>query len=181
MRTPPSILLLSALFVAQTLAAQTSDLFPDSWAGIWKGKLEIYTAAGKVQELPMALEILPTDSSGTYHWRIIYGEDRETGLRDYLLKTLNADLGLYLLDEQNSIEIEAYYIGGKLFQQFAVANSLLFCTNELIGEDTLIWEIIVSPRQILRTTGGASEENPEFPEVDVFQLQTCQRALLKKE
>jgi hypothetical protein len=109
----------------------------------------------------------------------VYGEDREAGLRDYLLKEVQPERGLYLLDEQNSIEMEAYYLGGKLYQQFAVMGSLLVSTTERVG-DTLIWEIIAGPREPLRSTGGASEDDPEFPEVDVFQVQTCQRALLKK-
>ena len=56
--------------------------FPDSWAGIWEGELQISNAKGIAQRIPMALEILTTENDSTYTWAIIYGEDHEKGKRD---------------------------------------------------------------------------------------------------
>ena len=67
--------------------------FPDSWAGIWTGELQIRNAKGIAQRIPMALELSPTEEDSTYTWAIIYGEDREKGKRDYLLKVVDREKG----------------------------------------------------------------------------------------
>ena len=54
-----------------------SSNFPASWEGKWKGQLEIFNANGKVQELPMELHILKSDTSDSFSYSIIYGPDPE--------------------------------------------------------------------------------------------------------
>lgn len=164
------------------LSAQTDSLtFPASWSGKWIGTLEIFTAAGKQQDLPMELHILPIDTSERYTWTIIYGEDKVAGMRPYELVTVDEKKGIYTIDEKNSINMEAYLIHDKFFNRFTVMNSTLLCTNELRNDSTMVWEIISGSTEAVSTTGGTVIDEEDIPPVQAFPINVMQRAILTKE
>lgn len=158
---------------------QDSLEFPASWEGEWAGTLQIYNAKGLAQELPMELHILPTDSAW-HTYRIIYGEDKVAGLRDYQLKPLRPELGIYMIDEQNTIAMEANYIGGALYSRFEVMGSLLLSTAYLVDEGELHYEIISGKHESVRASGGQSYEGEDIPEVNAFPVQVRQVARLQR-
>jgi hypothetical protein len=172
-----SILATLLLFSVNLIFGQNN--FPASWQGEWTGKLDIVTAAGKLQELPMELHILPIDSSENFTWTIIYGEDREAGKRSYELVTLDAAKGLYAIDEKNSIQMEAYLLGGKFYQWFEVSGSLITTATWLEGEE-LIWELVSGSIKPVSTTGGQEVEGEEIPAVKTFPVKVMQVARLKR-
>jgi hypothetical protein len=153
--------------------------FPADWSGKWAGSLHIIQAKGTVQEIPMELHILPLDSTGRYTWAIIYGEDKEAGLRPYELLPLDPGKGLYAIDEKNSIRMEAYLLGGSFYQWFEVEGSLLLTTTSMQG-DELLWEIVAGSMEPVSVTGGESVEGEEVPPVKTFPITVLQRARLKK-
>jgi hypothetical protein len=157
----------------------TSPAFPAAWSGEWKGTLELFIPSGKVQELPMEVHILPVEGSANFTWTLIYGEDKEAGKRAYELQTLDAAKGKYLIDEKNSILIEAYLLGGKFFQCFEVQGNLLYTSAELVGEE-LIWEILSGSLDPVSITGGQILAGEEIPNVKAFPLKVMQRARLRK-
>ena len=106
------------------------ETFPNSWAGKWKGDLNIYNATGLAQSVPMELHILPVDSTDYFTWTIIYGPDRQAGLRPYLLKPVDQEKGVYSIDEQNTIVMENFLLGNKLYGRFEVMGNLLLSTVE---------------------------------------------------
>lgn len=154
--------------------------FPHSWTGIWKGDLEIYNQQGKQQSLPMQLHIQPLDTAGQFSWTIIYGPDPETGRRPYVLKTLDADWGHYLIDEQNSIAMEAYLLHNKLFSRFSVMDNLLLSTTEM-RNGQLIFEIISGSLNPVSRTGETVIEGEQIPAVEAFPIIVLQRAVLTRE
>lgn len=173
-----AILPLLLLISTGLLFGQTS--FPASWVGDWRGQLEIFNAKGKMQELPMELHIHPLDSvPGGYSFEIVYGEDRVTGARPYELLTVDAEKGLYLMDEKNSIKMEAYYINGKLIQCFEVQGTLLFTSTELVGNE-LVWEIISGNSDPISTTGDKVVDGEEIPPVKTYPMGAMQRARLRR-
>ncbi|MEM6379312.1 MAG: hypothetical protein AAF705_13975 [Bacteroidota bacterium] len=163
-----------------SLSAQDSLAFPQSWQGIWKGDLAIYTSAGLAQEVPMQLHILPTDSVHRYTWSIIYGTDTIAGKRDYDLLIVDAEKGLYRVDEKNSIQLESYFIKDKLFSRFEVMDNLLLTTEQLVG-DTLIFEIISGKLAPVSSTGNEVIEGDTIPPVETFPIRVMQRALLSRQ
>ncbi len=172
---------LSFMLIANMIVAQTDSLFfPASWKGIWKGNLEIFSNAGKQQELPMELHILPIDSSENYTFWIIYGEDKEAGKRPYELVTVDAEKGLYAIDEKNSIQMEAYFLGDKLIQRFEVMGNMLMTTTEKKGE-IMEWEIISGSLTPVSTTGKEKVDGEEIPEVKAFPIKVVQKAILKRQ
>ena len=74
----------------------------------------------------MELHILPIDTSDAWSWTIFYGEDKVKGKRDYQLIPKDVEKGIYQVDEQNSILLDAYLFDGKLFERFEVMGCLLY-------------------------------------------------------
>lgn len=155
------------------------DSFPISWLGNWTGDLNIYSGNKLVQTVPMELELLAMDTSDNFTWAIIYGADREAGRRSYELEIVDAERGFYRIDEKNSIKMESFLYGNKLFCQFSVMNSQILCTYEKAGEK-LIFEIISGNTEPISTTGGAMVDEEEIPEVHTFPISTMQKAVLTR-
>lgn len=155
------------------------DSFPYTWFGTWAGTLEIYNAKGMSQSTPMELVIGPTDTLGVYKWNIIYGVDKEKGLRPYLLRTVDASKGVYLNDELNSIKMEAYYLGGKLFCNFNVQGNQLTSIEEKVG-DQLKFEIIFGKEKPVSVTGNEIVNGDTIPTVKTMPVLIYQKALLTK-
>ena len=172
-----------ALFCSSFLRAQdttaAAPAFPAAWQGVWLGELNIYNAKGLAQSVPMELHILPVSGTDTYTWTIFYGLDRKAGRRSYLLKTVDAGSGFYAIDEQNSIVMEAYLLGGKLFSRFEVEGSLLLATNEVRG-DRMTYEIISGSFQPVSTSGNAVREGEQIPAVSAFPVIVRQVAVLTR-
>lgn len=169
------------LMVAGAVRGQVDTIgFPGAWIGNWSGELEIYSPKGKEQAVPMELRIQPIGQSGAYTWQIIYGEDKEAGLRDYVLRTENPEVGRYMIDEQNSIAMDAILIHGKLYSRFEVMGNLLLSTAELVGEE-LHYEIISGKLEPLTVSGGEmNEEGEEMPEVKAYPVVVRQVGWLKR-
>lgn len=176
------ILLLAVMTEVVALDAQSPAgnlSFPADWTGKWAGELEIYRGNGLFRRVPMQLHILPLDSAGLYSWEIIYGTDEEAGRRPYLLKPVDPGKGLYLIDEQNSIAMEQYFLGGKLFSRFDVMGSLLLATVEKRGE-VLHYEIISGKLEPASITGDQEIEGEQMPPVRTFPIAVRQVAALKR-
>ncbi len=160
---------------------QTSESapFPESWLGNWVGELNIYKENKLVQTLPMELEMLEIDSSNNYVWAIIYGEDKVAGRRSYELEIVDAEKGIYRIDEKNSIKLESYLFGNKLYSQFSVMGSQLLCTYEKVA-DKMIFEIISGSVEPISITGKEIVEGEEIPEVKTFPINVMQKAILSQ-
>lgn len=168
------ILLLAGL--SHKGAAQEA-FFPQSWEGRWAGRLEIFNPDGKVQDVAMELIIEPRDSA--HSWTIIYGEGEEASRREYLLKPVQPKRGLYAIDEQNSIVLDAIYIGGKLYSRFEVGGNLLLSMTEL-QDDGLYYEIISGKLEARSISGGQEQDGEEIPEVKSYPVVVRQLARLRR-
>ncbi len=155
------------------------DTFPYSWFGTWAGNLEIYNSKGLSQTIPMELVMGETDTVGVFQWNIIYGTDRIKGLRPYLLRTVDASKGLYLNDEMNSIKMESYYLGGKLFCNFSVEGNLLTTIEEKEG-DKMKFEIIFGKEKPVSITGNEIVKGDTIPAVKTMPIMINQRAVLTR-
>jgi len=154
-------------------------VFPDDWKGKWVGELKIFSNDGFKQKLPMELHILPVDTSDAWSWTIYYGEDKVAGKRDYFLIPKDTAKGIWQVDEQNSILLDAYLFDGKLFERFEVMGNLLTTTTELRG-DNLVWEIISGSLENTISTGNAIDGRDTIPEVKSYPISVMQRAFLSK-
>lgn len=126
----------------------------------------------------MQLRIQPTEDSLRFQMHIVYGVDTVAGLRPYELVIVDPGKGLYAIDEKNSIVMESYLLGGKLYNRFEVQGNLLLSTTELIG-DKLEFEVISGNMAPVSITGGKAETD-EIPPVKAYPVVTRQWALLQR-
>ena len=169
--------LLMILFSVISHAQKDTIDFPGDFLGEWHGDLKIYSTTGFKQSVPMELHILPIDSM-RFEWTLIYGEDKETGKRPYEMIIVDKSKGHFEIDEKNSILLDSYVLGGKFYQRFDVSGSNLLVSLEKIAEN-LIFEIVVSKTEPLRTTGDTvTEEGEQIPAVNSYQMMVRQRAFL---
>jgi hypothetical protein len=164
-------------FTNQSVAQEVH--FPKDWLGSWSGKLDIYSGQNVVQQVSMRLNIHPTDRDSVWTWNICYGEDTIKGLRAYEIKVLNGEKGHYLIDEKNSILIDAFVQGNILISHFEVQSSHITSIYRR-QDDELIFEIIVHKGDAIRSTGGTVVSGEEIPPVQAYQITGYQRAILKK-
>lgn len=170
--------LLTVLTTAGCFAASAQS-FPQSWQGYWRGTLQIHTAKGVAQTVPMAVEIAPTADSLRWRFALIYGEDTAKGRRAYDLLIVDRPTGRYLTDENNGILLDDYYLDGRLLSQFTVQGSRLLSSFERRG-DELIFEIISGKDSPTRTSGGQKKGDEAIPPVQSFPLGSWHRAVLRR-
>ena len=165
------ILCLSLLFLATLCTAQS---FPANYVGHWKGQLDIYKGANKVQTVACALDITPADS-GRYDWVITYGDSGQDR-RPYLLIPIDTTKGHWGIDEQNGIVIDMYLTGNKVTSLFTVMGSAIQISYWLEGED-LMMELFSYPEKADSISGKGTEESPE---VKAFKFSGYQLARMKR-
>lgn len=174
--------LLLTLLVCLPVFIVAQATFPTDYLGKWGGELEIYSAEGLKQQVPMQLHILPVNDT-TFTYTIIYGEDLEAGKRDYLLRPGKQGAHHWVIDEQDGILLDNFYLGGKLHGPFSVMGSMLYSTLELRGEE-LFYTIASGPAEVFRTSGTTTAESdsdePEKITVESYAIKGYQKSLLQK-
>ena len=164
---------------SEEIALKKSKTFPQDWLGYWEGELNIYNHTGKTMTIPMALDNAATDNDSIWTWAIIYGEDTIAGRRDYELNVVDASKGHYVVDEKNSILIDAYLLDNNLMSTFNVAGSIIRSSYELDGEE-MLFSIQMYNDKVIRTTGDTIYNGEEIPIVKSYQNAVLQKARLKK-
>lgn len=155
-------------------AQETEQHFPDAWIGEWGGELKIYSGQGLAQTLEMELHISALEK-GKWGWTIIYKGD-EVDERNYELNIKDASKGHYVIDEQNSILLDAFYLGNTLVSRFSVNNSLLMI-NYTFESDRVVFDVFSGNKDTSVVTG---EEITQVKEIRSYQMGTRQRAVLLK-
>jgi hypothetical protein len=173
-----TLLFILCLWVSFSAFAQKkpTKTFPQSWEGIWKGDLQIFNNQGLATTLPMEIHILP-DSNNTWKWTIVYApKDKPKDERPYTLRIIDAKKGHYVTDENNSIVLDAYYIGGTFWSWFEVEGTRLLVMEHLEGKN-LIMEIVFSGDKPINVTGG---KDADTPPASSFEVKGAHKAILKR-
>lgn len=176
MRTAVVLSLVGAILILVGLPAGAGDdrIFPQAWAGVWKGDLVIHHAGNPdAQTVPMTLTIAAREETGRWRFAIKYGEQR---VREYVLVEIDRAAGRYMIDEGNSIKIPATFVGGELVTDFAVVGSHMIIGYRLVG-DILEFRTRMGTVEPTGRTGGEDGA----PTVLVFGVKGVQRASLKRE
>ena len=130
-------LLVSLFFISNATAQQS---FPEKCLGIWQGMMYIQTEGRVKDSVEVKLSITKTDKPDTFGWKTEYFSEKYPVTKDYLMIARDLEKGLYILDEQDGIELKNYLFNDKLYSVFEVNGNLLTGTYEL-REDNLIFEI----------------------------------------
>lgn len=164
------------LLIQQNLIAQKN--FPKSWEGSYKGKLQIYTLDSIAMQVEMKLEIAQTTNDTLFQWKMTYIFNGNEDVRDYQLKVVDASKGHYIVDERNSIMIDAYYKNGVLTSFFEVEKSFIISEYSKIGEE--IHFDIISAKDSPNLSGDQQVNGETIPEVSSFPVNGRQKAVLIK-
>lgn len=163
------------LAVCFCAAAQTES-FPKSWEGNWKGTLGWYrTGSDSAMKVNMELHISPLDTAGVWNWKIIYGTaDKDS--RPYQLIQKD-DKGIHwVIDEQNGILLDQYWVNGKFCGAFTVMNSTIINSYWMEGENLIVEFYNIGAKPV-NTTGKGDEE---VPYVQSYAVGSYQKAVLSR-
>lgn len=164
-----------ALSAAVAVAQQA---FPQSWAGQWRGDVEVQGA--DFGKFSMELVIAPTSDANTWDWKIIYDGQAGRQERPYALIVKDASKGLYEIDERNGIVLPQRLMGGVLRSQFEVMGSRIDASYELAGAGTaderIVCELVSYRSDQSVTTGGKDN----VPEVQGWTPTTVQRVVMRR-
>ncbi|MEL6671536.1 MAG: hypothetical protein AAFR61_05070 [Bacteroidota bacterium] len=161
--------------MSSLLAQEHEAAFPAGWEGAWKGDLQIFSKGKITMEIPMELQIAPTDSAGIFQWTIIYYGEK-TDRRAYELVPVDASIGHYVIDEKNSIFLDAFFNGSTLSSRFSVGDGLLLITYTLRGEN-IEMNIFFGGQEKKQKTG---EEVENVGDIYSYPVGSLHRAVLRK-
>ncbi|WP_299890356.1 hypothetical protein [uncultured Lacinutrix sp.] len=170
--------ILSIVIVLLSFSAEAQTeikTFPQDYFGIYKGNLEITNAKGK-KSIGMEFHLTKTDSVGIYNYKIVYIFDGKRNDRNYTLKTIDAQKGEYVIDENNGIILRAKLVDNVLYNVFEVEGNLLM-TTEAFFEDYMTFEIVFSAKQAKTITKTTEDET----EVISYPVTVTQKARLIKQ
>ncbi len=170
-------IVVTSVFWCLACPVLSQTTFPDDFLGNWKGIMNWYSIqkAG-LQQVPMELHVHASgDSTEQYSWQIIYGEDRKDQ-RPYTLKPAGSGRGHWVIDENNGILLDHYWLGSVFSGVFSIDNSTVLSSFR-IEDDQLIVEFFGFKTPAVSISGGKS---PEVPKVESYQMGSYQRGVLRK-
>jgi hypothetical protein len=161
-----NLFFLFLLTFGSTCFAQSTAIWPDSWLGLWKGELLLEKPGqDSAQRFPMSIEISTTDKPDTWNWVITYGEGEKQDLRPYLLMAQDSSYSHFVMDEQNSILLDQYRIGNRMYSRFSVDSVMLVAVSK-VKADTMEAEIWTSPLAGKKT----GEKLPDDQSYDIYSF-----------
>jgi hypothetical protein len=142
--------------------------------GHWSGSLFSCNGKTSINFTLMRLIIEPADTAGVWTYKMIYSSK---DVRNYKLRTINAENNKYAIDEGNGIILNQDLFENKFFSCFETGNSLLMITLEKT-ENGLVFETCSMPTNNKKTSGQGTKESPF---VYSYPVISHQRAFLVKD
>ncbi len=168
-------ILLLACLVSSGLTAQKRS-FPQTWSGDWQGEVNWYKTGDAVpSKVSMELKIHPTFNADTWTWQIIYGAAAEDN-RPYKLISKDSSGTHWVIDENNGIILDQYWVANKLCGMFTVGSSTII-NNYWLEGDSLVVEFYSIVAKPVNATGDGTTNSPK---VDSYQIAGYQKAILKR-
>jgi hypothetical protein len=128
--------------------------------------------------LEMKLNIAKKTDS-VYNWTITYDFKGKKDIRAYELNIVDTKKGHYIIDEKNTIKIDAFYRNKIFTSFFKVMDSYIVATYTKENEN-IIFEIISASGKKTTTTGDSIVKGDTIPEVKTYFVNGRQKAVLKK-
>ncbi len=167
-----------SILISLGCAAQKNS-FPKTWEGDWKGELNWYkTGIKEPQKVNMELRIhaiATPDSLNSWTWQIIYGSAAEDN-RPYKLMPKDTTGIHWVIDENNGIILDQYWVADKFSGAFTVQNSTII-NNFWIEEKKLIVEFYSISAKPVSTTGQGTDDSPS---VMSYKVGSYQKAILER-
>ena len=159
-------------------AVRKNKTFPNDWFGNWKGEVQSRSPSGKQDAFQMELRVAPTEKPDRFQWTIIYEGAQGRSERLYTLVAKDPDNGLFVIDENNGILLDATLIGDTLTEHFTVGGQRIWTTSRLqqtVSGREIHFELSTADDTQANKSGGKDG----IPEVSSLRLSNQQRAILK--
>lgn len=168
------ILLVPGLNSISQANNQGAIQFPQDFVGTWDGELEIFFPGTdrEPESVGFRFQIQPTEEEGQWHWRMQYAGQQ---LRDYLLIEENAEMGLYKIDEGNSIVLDGQYANNMLLFNFGMGDATFFGRYIFQKKDEVVFEILT-----IRDEGSETGGDQGAPVVKNYNSVNFQTATLRR-
>ena len=124
----------------------------------------------------MELRIHPADSINTWTWQIIYGSESEDNRPYNLIKKDSSGIH-WIIDENDGIILDQYWVGNKFCGAFTVQNSTIM-NSYWMEKNKLIVEFYNASAKPVATTGKGTEDSPK---VDSYKVGSYQKAILTRQ
>jgi len=138
--------------------------------GKWKGTLIIWKENKIVDSVPTELTIKTIIKDSVWQWKTEYISAIMPVTKDYSLRVVDKQKGIYITDEGDGIELMNYGFGNKLYSNFETSGVLLSSYYEWIGND-IVFEI---------ASGKKIETMSINTEVTNFSVRNLQKVIFKK-
>ncbi len=162
--------------IQKQFAETTTKVFPQDWTGTWSGDLLIKGPRQKASKVKMLLKIAALEGKDAWQWSITYTDKEGTkDIRNYEIYERDKGIGQYVIDEKNSILLEAFLAGDVLMSRFEVSGSLLLVTYQYMDE-VILYEMISGKVEDTYKSGGLGDA----PTVYSYDLPVHQTAVLKR-
>ncbi len=147
--------------------------FPKDFIGNWTGSLIWHPAGKERQTVAMRLNIQPETGKSVYSWQLIYG-DASKDNRPYQLKPVDTAVGHWVIDENDGILLDGYWIGNRFISTFSVQGNTITAVYWLAGKELHI-EMISTKVVAYRESGKGTAE---VPNVLSYPVSSYQKAIL---
>ena len=176
MRFPALVLLFLLIPILRAEDEAASATFPGSWEGVWKGTCQKTRGGVVATQFLMELHIKALDGRDGWTWQVVYGEGETQQVRAYELLPVDKDKGHYVIDEKNSILLDAFLAAGTLHIRFWVADNVIDVHYTVAG-DNLTFDLTTYGDKPVRMSGGKGRTTP----VASYALRSVQRAVLRRQ
>lgn len=138
--------------------------------GEWNGTLMVWKENKIIDSVPSKLTIKTIIKDSVWQWKTEYISAKMPVTKDYILRVVEKQKGIFITDEGDGVELMNYTFGNKLFSNFETSGILLTSSYEWIGND-IIFEI----------ASGKKIENISINnEVTNFTVKNLQKIIFKK-
>lgn len=127
------------LFVLLCVGGFSQSQILKKWHGNWAGTMFIY-GKGKLRDsVEVVLTVAPINDS-TLTWKTEYKSISQPMAKDYKMKLLDSEKGIYGTDEGGGLVLTNYLVDNCLYSVFEVQEILLTATYRLEG-DFILFEV----------------------------------------
>lgn len=177
---------------AAAVKSAATAKFPEDWIGHWRGEASAggpgnRPAANFIMELIVEpIERKSPSDEPRWTWTIVYDGAQGRQERAYVLIEKDRQRGRYVIDEGNSIVLDAVHLQGGLYSHFALDQVELSSAYRLVNfassDERLTLEILTHQPGAGTKTGGGTFEGTDqrVPEVTTFAPISLQRAEMKR-
>lgn len=151
----------------------------DAWLGVWKGKAQSISPAGVNVTFDMQIEIKLLNDPSRYEWKTVFSGPQGDVVKAYELIP-QTKINHFVIDEKNSILIDATLLGDTLSSHFTVQDQTIWCQYHLAeeqGETYLTFDLYSASSSNAKSSGAKDG----IPEVKSVIPTTRQTARLKKQ